>query len=47
MYGSTLSSFCVEKFGTERMVDLTNEEVGNRVKELISLVHFDISMTIA
>jgi len=30
IYGSTLASFCVEKFGTERMESLTSEEVNKR-----------------
>ncbi|PJA06477.1 MAG: sugar kinase [Flavobacteriales bacterium CG_4_10_14_0_2_um_filter_32_8] len=44
IYGSALASFCVEKFGTERMQNLTNEEVEKRVKEFITLVQFDISI---
>ena len=44
IYGSALASFCVEKFGTERMQNLTDEEVEKRVKEFITLVQFDISI---
>ncbi len=44
IYGSALASFCVEKFGTERMQNLSETELEKRVKEFISLVQFDISM---
>ena len=30
IYGSTLASFCVEKFGTERMLNLTDHEIYKR-----------------
>jgi len=44
IYGSALASFCVEKFGTERMQNLTEAELEKRVKEFINLVQFDISL---
>jgi sugar/nucleoside kinase (ribokinase family) len=44
IFGSAMASFCVEKFGTERLVDLTQEEVNERVQEFIDLVQFDISL---
>jgi sugar/nucleoside kinase (ribokinase family) len=40
--GSNLASFCVEKFGTERMIDLDKSEVLSRLKEFKSLTQFDI-----
>ena len=42
IYGSTLASFCVEKFGTERMVNLTNGEVVNRLQQFKNLTQFEI-----
>jgi sugar/nucleoside kinase (ribokinase family) len=33
IYGSTLASFCVEKFGTERMLNLTQDEVNKRLQQ--------------
>lgn len=45
IYGSNLASFCVEKFGTERMQDLTKEEVNQRLEEFRSLTQFEISLT--
>lgn len=45
IYGSTLASFCVEKFGTERMQELAQHEVLKRLKQFKNLTHFDISLT--
>jgi sugar/nucleoside kinase (ribokinase family) len=42
IYGSAMASFCVEKFGTERLKDLTHEQIEDRVREFIDLVQFDI-----
>ena len=44
IYGSNLASFCVEKFGTERMVDLNKVEVVDRLKQFKSLTQFDIEI---
>lgn len=44
IYGSAMASFCVEKFGTERLVGLTQQEIDNRVKAFISLSSVDISL---
>ncbi|MEF3078135.1 PfkB family carbohydrate kinase [Winogradskyella poriferorum] len=45
IYGSTLASFCVEKFGTERMENLKTEEVHRRLEQFKSLTQFDIELT--
>lgn len=45
IYGSTLASFCVEKFGTERMVDLNNEDIQKRLRQFKQLTQFDIELT--
>ena len=42
IYGSAMASFCVEKFGTERLVNLSADEVEGRVQEFIDLVQFEI-----
>ena len=42
--GSNLASFCVEKFGTERMVDLDKKEVVSRLQQFKSLTQFDIEL---
>ncbi len=44
IYGSAMASFCVEKFGTEGINDLSKNEIENRVQEFIDLVQFDISL---
>ncbi|AYN05926.1 MULTISPECIES: PfkB family carbohydrate kinase [unclassified Flavobacterium] len=44
IYGSNLASFCVEKFGTERMVALDKNEVVARLKQFKSLTQFDIEL---
>ncbi len=45
IYGSTLASFCVEKFGTERLVNLTKKEVHQRLQQFKSLTQFEIKLT--
>ncbi|WP_353084048.1 PfkB family carbohydrate kinase [Flavobacterium sp.] len=42
--GSNLASFCVEKFGTERMESLNKLEVKERLKQFKSLTQFDIEL---
>lgn len=42
IYGSNLASFCVEKFGTERMIGLKQSEVNERLQKFKSLTHFNI-----
>jgi sugar/nucleoside kinase (ribokinase family) len=44
IFGSAMASFCVEKFGIERLLNLTQEEVDDRVQEFIDLVQFDITL---
>ena len=44
IYGSTLASFCVEKFGTERMVNLSSNDVYKRLQQFKSLTQFDIEL---
>ena len=42
IFGSALASFCVEKFGTERIIDLSQVEIAARVQEFVSLSAFVI-----
>ena len=44
IYGSNLASFCVEKFGTKRMENLSKEEVSARLKQFKSLTQFEIAL---
>ena len=45
IYGSALASFCVEKFGTERMENLSREEVHQRLLQFKKLTQFEIELT--
>lgn len=42
IYGSALASFCVEKFGTEKILDLKKEEVKERIQQFVNLSSFEI-----
>jgi len=42
--GSNLASFCVEQFGTERMLSLKKEEVNKRLKQFKALTQFEIEL---
>ncbi|MBK0383312.1 bifunctional hydroxymethylpyrimidine kinase/phosphomethylpyrimidine kinase [Pedobacter sp. SD-b] len=42
IYGSALASFCVEKFGTEKLKNLSDKEVSDRVQEFVDLSSFTI-----
>lgn len=44
IYGSNLASFAVEKFGTERMQNLTKDEVSQRLQLFKALTQFDIAL---
>ena len=44
IFGSAMASFCVEKFGTERLIGLTQKEVDERVQEFVDLVQFEIEL---
>ncbi|OJW15393.1 PfkB family carbohydrate kinase [Mucilaginibacter sp. 44-25] len=42
IFGSALASFCVEKFGTEKLKNLTQQEVNERVQQFVELSSFEI-----
>ncbi len=42
--GSNLASFCVEKFGTERMLSLSEDEISNRLRQFRNLTQFEIEL---
>jgi len=44
IYGSNLASFCVEKFGTERMENLSHKEVQKRLQQFKELTQFEIEL---
>ena len=45
IFGSTLASFCVEKFGTERMLNLPSAEIRKRLHQFKQLTQFEIELT--
>jgi sugar/nucleoside kinase (ribokinase family) len=42
--GSAMASFCVEKFGPERLKEITKEEIDARIQQFVQLVNFDIDL---
>lgn len=42
IYGSAMASFCVEKFGAERIMNLTPDEIQTRVSEFVKLSAFGL-----
>jgi hypothetical protein len=42
IYGSALASFCVEKFGIERLLELDKATIANRLQEFVNLSTFEI-----
>jgi sugar/nucleoside kinase (ribokinase family) len=42
--GSAMASFCVEKFGPQRLKEITKEDIDIRLDEFVQLVNFDIDL---
>ena len=42
--GSAMASFCVEKFGPERLKEITKKDIDERIQEFVQLVNFDIDL---
>ncbi len=42
--GSAMASFCVEKFGPQRLKEISKEDIEERIQEFVQLVSFDISL---
>ena len=42
--GSAMASFCVEKFGTQRLTEITKRDIDERLEEFVELVNFDIDL---
>ncbi len=45
IYGAALASFTVEKFGTERLLELSKKEMHRRLQQFKNLTQFDIELT--
>jgi sugar/nucleoside kinase (ribokinase family) len=41
--GSAMASFCVEKFGSERLQEITKEDIENRIRQFVNLVDFKMN----
>jgi len=41
--GSALASFCVEKFGTERLTEITKQDFDQRVSKFVALASFEMN----
>ena len=39
--GSAMASFCVEKFGTQKLTEINQEEIDKRINKFVNLVKFD------
>jgi sugar/nucleoside kinase (ribokinase family) len=44
--GSALASYCVEKFGTEQLIDINNDDLQKRIGEFVALTDFSIEQVI-
>jgi len=42
--GSAMASFCVEKFGTQKLTEINQDDVNARINEFVKLVKFDIPL---
>jgi sugar/nucleoside kinase (ribokinase family) len=41
--GSALASFCVEKFGTEKLTNISQSDMENRIQQFVSLANFEMT----
>jgi sugar/nucleoside kinase (ribokinase family) len=42
--GSTMASFCVEKFGPQRLKEISKKDIDSRLEQFVQLVNFDIAL---
>lgn len=42
--GSAMASFCVEKFGTQKLREISKEDIDGRLDQFVQLVNFDIAL---
>lgn len=42
--GSAMASFCVEKFGVQRLKEISKNDIDGRINEFVQLVNFDIAL---
>lgn len=46
IYGSAMASFCVEKFSTERLKELNDDLIMERMLRFVTLVNFDAQLDV-
>lgn len=44
IYGSATASFCVEKFGTENLLELSQKQLNNRVQQFLNLMSVEVAL---
>lgn len=44
IFGSALSSFCVEQFGTEKLQNINQNEISQRVQQFVDMVQFNYEL---
>jgi sugar/nucleoside kinase (ribokinase family) len=44
IYGSVMASFCVERFGTEQLVNLSTDAINDRIRRFVDLTQFEIPL---
>ena len=42
--GSAMASFCVEKFGTQRLREISKEDINDRLHQFVQLASFDVEV---
>ena len=43
--GSAMASYCVEKFGPDRLKEINKADIDSRIQQFVQLVNFDIELT--
>ena len=44
--GSALASYCVEKFGTEKLTEISQADLENRIQQFVSLADFEMTIQV-
>jgi sugar/nucleoside kinase (ribokinase family) len=44
--GSALASYCVEKFGTERLTEINQADLDNRIQQFVALANFEMTIQV-
>lgn len=45
IHGSNLASFCVEKFGTERMQSISQDDINARLQQFKELTSYELNLS--